>query len=254
LLVVCASYGFQIWSHHNGILGRFLKTSPIPLAGGLMLVAAGTIPLVVLELVKLARNRKWTASPAVQAVDWGEHPMDRLLAEHYQWVVENNFNHTRNSLPEYVESGRADSIRSNETKLRINPMNQNPLTKGMIEENSTGIGEISGEMVADRARELALIAGRPLTRQDSEQALRELTGGDAMAPEQALLESFSEDDRWDPIPGSTGHQAEESASEDEDEDGHGNNAQLFEEGVGEAAHDQMLEAARAAKEEDLFGN
>jgi P-type Ca2+ transporter type 2C len=58
LLVVCASYGFQIWSHHNGILGRFLKTSPIPFTEGLLLVAAGTIPLVVLELVKLVRNRK----------------------------------------------------------------------------------------------------------------------------------------------------------------------------------------------------
>jgi Ca2+-transporting ATPase len=58
LLVVCASYGFQIWSHHNGILGRFLKTAPIPFTEGLLLVAAGTIPLVVLELVKLMRNRK----------------------------------------------------------------------------------------------------------------------------------------------------------------------------------------------------
>jgi Ca2+-transporting ATPase len=58
LLVVCASYGFQIWSHHNGILGRFLKTSPIPFPEGLLLVAAGAIPLVVLELVKLVRNRK----------------------------------------------------------------------------------------------------------------------------------------------------------------------------------------------------
>lgn len=124
-------------------------------------------------------------------------------------------------------------------------MNENPLTKGMIEENSTGIGEISGEMVAQRARELALIAGRPMTREDTEQALRELTGGDGMDPKQALLESLSEDERWDPIPGSTGHQAEESASEQEDEEGQGKDAQLFEEGVNEAAHDQMLQAAIA---------
>lgn len=133
-------------------------------------------------------------------------------------------------------------------------MNQNPLTKGMIEENSTGIGEISGEMVAECAKELALIAGRPETREDTEQALRELTGGDAMDPKQTLFESFSEDERWDPIPSSTGHQAEESASETEDEDGQGKNAQLVEEGVSEAAHDQMLQAVIAAKEEDLFGN
>lgn len=130
-------------------------------------------------------------------------------------------------------------------------MNQNPLTKGMIEENSTGIGEISGEMVAERAKELALIAGRPVTKEDNEQALRELTGGDGMDARQALFESFSEDERWNPIPSSTGHQAEESASEDEDEDGHGNSAQLFEEGVSEAAHDQMLQAAIASAETRL---
>jgi Ca2+-transporting ATPase len=58
LLVVCASFGFQIWSHHNGILGRFLKTSPIPLAECLLLVAMGTIPLLVLELVKVVRNAR----------------------------------------------------------------------------------------------------------------------------------------------------------------------------------------------------
>jgi hypothetical protein len=133
-------------------------------------------------------------------------------------------------------------------------MNQNPLTKGMIEENATGIGEISGEMVAERARELALIAGRPVTREDSEQALRELTGGESLDANQALLESFTEEERWDPIPSSTGQQAEESASEDEDEDGQGNSAQLFEEGVSEAAHDQMLQAAIAAREKDSSEN
>ena len=127
-------------------------------------------------------------------------------------------------------------------------MNKNPLNKGMIENNSAGIGEISGEMVLERAEELALIAGRPLTREDREQALRELTGGDGMDTSQALLESVSEDERWDPIPGSTGHQAEESASEDEDEDGQSESAQLFEEGVSEAAHDQMLQAAIAHAE------
>lgn len=126
-------------------------------------------------------------------------------------------------------------------------MKQNPLTKGIIEENSAGIGEISSEMVEDRAKELALIEGRPLRKEDLEQAFRELSGGDEMDPKQGVLESLSEDDRWDPIPGSTGHQAQESASETEDEDGQGRSAQLFEEGVNEAEHDQMLQAARAAK-------
>lgn len=118
-------------------------------------------------------------------------------------------------------------------------MNKNPLNKGVIEENAVGIGEVSTEMVGERAEELALIAGRPVTWLDDEQALRELTGGDVIDTHQALLESLSEDERWAPISGSTGQQAEESAREDEE----GESAQLYEEGVREAAHDQMLQAA-----------
>lgn len=114
--------------------------------------------------------------------------------------------------------------------------------------NSAETGEISGEMVAKRAEELALIAGRPLTSADTEQALRELTGGDEMDSRQTLLESISEDERWDPVPSSTGSQAQESASETEDEDGRSRSAQLFEEGVSEAAHDQMLQSAIADAE------
>jgi hypothetical protein len=130
-------------------------------------------------------------------------------------------------------------------------MNQNPLNKGMLEENSVGIGEVSGEMVWARARELALIAGRTLNNEDYGQALRELTGGSGMDAKQVFLESVAEDERWDPIYGSTGHQAEQLASEDEDEDGRGESAQLFEEGVSEAEHDQMLQAAKAAEKENL---
>lgn len=131
--------------------------------------------------------------------------------------------------------------------MRSCPMNKNPLNKGMIQENSIGIGEISGERVEERAGELALIAGRPVTGDDSEQALRELTGGPELDAKQIRLESMSQEKRWDPIPVSTGHQAEESASEDEDEDGLDHSAQLFEQGVSEAAHDQMLQAAIANK-------
>ncbi len=130
-------------------------------------------------------------------------------------------------------------------------MNKNPLNKGMIEENSVGIGEVSSEMVDDRAKELALIAGRPVTWLDDEQAMGELTGGDGLNDKQVLLESLSEDERWAPVAGSTGEQAEESVQEDEGEDGQSNSAQLYEEGVREAAHDQMLQAAIAASDENL---
>jgi hypothetical protein len=129
-------------------------------------------------------------------------------------------------------------------------MSKNPINKGVIEENSVGIGEISGEMVAARGKEFALIAGRPMTKEDCKQALRELTGGSEMDDEQAFLESVTEDMRWNPLPGSTGHQVEDLASEEDDEDGRDENAQLYEEGVREAEHDQMLQAAKAAKTKD----
>ena len=72
-----------------------------------------------------------------------------------------------------------------------------------------------------------------------------------MDPQHALLESLPEDKRWDPVPGSTGKQAKESASEDEDEEGRSESAQLFEDGVHEAEHDHMLQAAREAEKKGL---
>ena len=56
-------------------------------------------------------------------------------------------------------------------------MNKNPHNKGIIEENSEGVGEISSEMVWARAKELALIDGLPMTNTHYSQALRELLGG-----------------------------------------------------------------------------
>ena len=55
LVVVAMSFGVQVWSQHNATLGRFLKTSPMPLADGLLLLALGAIPLLVLEMVKVVR-------------------------------------------------------------------------------------------------------------------------------------------------------------------------------------------------------
>jgi len=103
--------------------------------------------------------------------------------------------------------------------------------------------------VRKRAKEIALIAGRSasqVSRVDTEQAARELAGEPEVDPQEALLESIPESQRWDPVPGSTGTQAPESGSEDEDEEGRSESEQLAEEGVGEAEHDQMLQAARAA--------
>jgi hypothetical protein len=132
-------------------------------------------------------------------------------------------------------------------------MTPSPLKQGALTENASGLGTVSRGMVRERAVELAVINGRvagETSPADWEQAKRELTGGSELDPKQALLESADESERWNPVPGSIGHQAKESGSEDEDSDGRSDAARLVEQGVEEAEHDQMLQAARAQQEED----
>ncbi len=57
-IVVFVSFGLQVWSHHNAFLGRVLNTSSISLADCLLLLVVGAVPLMVLELVKVARNAR----------------------------------------------------------------------------------------------------------------------------------------------------------------------------------------------------
>jgi hypothetical protein len=135
----------------------------------------------------------------------------------------------------------------------INTMNKNPLNKGILTENAIGIGTVTAEMVEARARELAVIAGRvpPQPSQvDYEQAKRELTGEPDMGAQEGALESTPESERWDPVPGSIGRHTPDSLGEDEDNEGRSESAQLVEEGIKEAEHDQMLQAARAAQKRD----
>ncbi len=56
LVVVALSLGIQLWSQHNEIFGRFLKTTSLPFAESFWLLALGAIPLVLLEMVKVTRN------------------------------------------------------------------------------------------------------------------------------------------------------------------------------------------------------
>ncbi len=57
--VVTISFGLQVWSHHQTMLGQFLKTSALPLDDCLMLLLVGAIPLLVLEVFKVAKNHVW---------------------------------------------------------------------------------------------------------------------------------------------------------------------------------------------------
>ena len=127
-------------------------------------------------------------------------------------------------------------------------MKKNPLNKGIIMENADGIGTITPAMIEARARELAVINGRDSskpTKADYQQAKRELTGEEEIDLQEENLESVPESEDWDPVPGSTGRQAADSPGEDEDAEGRSEAAQMYEEGITEAEHDQMLRAAEA---------
>ena len=126
-------------------------------------------------------------------------------------------------------------------------MKKNPLKDGILTENSAGLGTVTRKMVRERAVELAAINGRSaqeMSKSDREQAKRELTGDSNTDPKEAILESAPESERWDPVPGSTGHKAPTTPSADEDEEGRSDNERLVEEGIEGAEHDQMRQASR----------
>jgi hypothetical protein len=128
-----------------------------------------------------------------------------------------------------------------------------PLKEAALMINSTGVGTVTNKMVRERAVELALIDGRTaqeVSKSDWEQAKRELTGGSDMNPKEALLETAPESERWDPLPGSTGHIVTVPSVDGEDDDGRTSSERLVEEGMLEAEHDQMLQAAKKQKQED----
>jgi hypothetical protein len=133
-------------------------------------------------------------------------------------------------------------------------MEKNPLNKGLLTENSIGIGPVSRAMTRQRASELALIAGRSeheVSKADWEQAKQELAGAPAEDPNQAVLEAAPESAR-DTVPASSGHQVPDAPSEDEDEEGRSETAQLVDEGVNEAERDQRVQAACAAGKGDAL--
>ena len=132
-------------------------------------------------------------------------------------------------------------------------MKTNPLKEGALTENSAGLGTVTREMVKKRAVELAVQDGRPaqdVSNSDWQQAKRELTGGSDADPKELILESAPESERWNPVPGSTGHKMPVASSEDEDEEGRSDNERLVDEGVAEAGLDQSFQATRQAAKKD----
>jgi hypothetical protein len=126
-------------------------------------------------------------------------------------------------------------------------MKTNPLKQGALTENSAGLGTVTRKMVRERAIELAVISGRTaqdVSKTDWEQAKRELTGEPDIDPKEAILEAAPESERWDPVPGSTGHKVPPAPGEDEDDEGRSDDERLVDEGVAEAGLDQMRQANR----------
>ncbi|MEO7360412.1 MAG: cation-transporting P-type ATPase, partial [Gemmatimonadaceae bacterium] len=70
VVVVALTIGAQFLSQHNVVIGRFLKASPVSFDTGLCLLGAGSIPLVILELVKIVRQKLTSRAPtkAVRAL------------------------------------------------------------------------------------------------------------------------------------------------------------------------------------------
>ena len=58
VIVVAISFGLQVWSQHNATLGRFLKTAYMPFDECLLLFALGAIPLLILEMAKVAQHAR----------------------------------------------------------------------------------------------------------------------------------------------------------------------------------------------------
>jgi len=126
---------------------------------------------------------------------------------------------------------------------------RNPLKQGALTENSAGLGTVTRKMVHQRAMALAVINGRSsgeVSESDWDQARRELTGGPDLDPKQAALDAAPESDRWDPVPGSTGHIVTAAPSADEDEEGRSDNERLVDEGMAGAELERSRQASQAA--------
>ena len=126
-------------------------------------------------------------------------------------------------------------------------MNDNSHPAGKISVHGNGLGAPSPDTVERRAREIALIAERDpdeFTDSDWDQARRELLGAlPSNAPEETD-DNAEVVEEWNVVASSAGHRAPRM----EDEENVGEH--LVEDGIEEAAHDQMVEARKEELEQE----
>jgi hypothetical protein len=124
-------------------------------------------------------------------------------------------------------------------------MKQSRMPLGKIVNHANGLGAPSMETVRERATELAMIDGRTeYNERDWERAKVELHGGHSSIwgdSEDEMVASVSERDM---TVSDLGHRVENIRYDDAD-----NALELVAEGMDEAVHDQMLQAAKLGQEE-----
>jgi len=132
-------------------------------------------------------------------------------------------------------------------------MKTNLPKQAVLSENSAGLPNVTRRMIRERAVELALINGRStqdVSKSDWEQAKQELSGKPDPDSNLPAHKSVAERERWDPMPGSTGHKVHVPSGDEEDDEGRSDTERLVERGVRDAGRDQMFEAAREAEENE----
>jgi hypothetical protein len=126
-------------------------------------------------------------------------------------------------------------------------MNDNSHPAGKISVHGNGFGAPSPDEVEKRAREIALIAERDpdeFTDADWDQARLELLGAQASNAPEEDDKNADVVEEWNGVAGSKGHHAPRI----EDDENLGE--QLVEDGLEEAAHDQMVEARKEELEQE----
>jgi hypothetical protein len=126
-------------------------------------------------------------------------------------------------------------------------MRENRVEEGRFTEQGHGLGTVTREMVLKRAKELAMISGRDhILDSDFAQAERELTREEDLPPDPDAAEKLTEDERWEAVPESVGKEGPKVPAPDEQSFAE----KLIEEGVEDAEHDQMKQAARESRRRD----
>lgn len=132
-------------------------------------------------------------------------------------------------------------------------MKEDSYEEGRFTTKSHGLGTVTEAMVRARASEIAVINGRAadnVLESDLQEARRELTSESPAAPQRTAADLVPEEDRWDPVGGSTGSRAPTVPAPDEQTFAE----KLVNEGVEDAEHDQMLKATKEALRRDTEGD